>query len=82
MHGVTKPVTFKASIEMTSTGIAALAEIPITFSEWDITNPSISGFVTTQSDGTLEVLLNEQPVLVISPQRVVLRRRHSVAVRR
>lgn len=57
MHGVTKLITFKASLEMTTTGIAALADIPITFSKWGIANPSIGGFVTTDNYGTLEVLL-------------------------
>ena len=35
-----------------------LADIPITFSEWNIANPSIGGFVTTANTGTLEVLLH------------------------
>jgi len=58
MHGVTKSITFSVSIEGTSNGLAALAEIPVTFSTWNISNPSIGGFVTTADSGTLEVLLN------------------------
>jgi len=58
MHGVTKSITFNASIEGTSNGLEALAEIPINFSTWNIANPSIGGFVTTADNGTLEVLLN------------------------
>jgi polyisoprenoid-binding protein YceI len=58
MHGVTKSVTFPVSTELVNGKIVALADIPITFSEWNIANPSIGGFVTTQNSGTLEVLLH------------------------
>jgi polyisoprenoid-binding protein YceI len=58
MHGVTKPVSFTVSAERTSKTIYVLADIPIAFADWNITNPSIGGFVTTQSSGTLEVLLH------------------------
>jgi len=34
-----------------------LADVPIVFADWDISNPSIGGFVTTDSSGTLEVLV-------------------------
>jgi polyisoprenoid-binding protein YceI len=58
LHGVTKSVTFNVSIEGTSSGLEALAEIPVKFSTWNIANPSIGGMVTTADNGTLEVLLN------------------------
>ena len=58
MHGVTRSITLPLSAERTDTGIAVLAEIPITFSEWGIANPSVGGFVTTADNGTLEVLLH------------------------
>jgi polyisoprenoid-binding protein YceI len=58
LHGVTQPITFKVSVERASSGLDALAEIPITFSTWKIDNPSIAGFVTTATTGTLEVLLS------------------------
>jgi polyisoprenoid-binding protein YceI len=58
MHGATKPVTFTVSVERTASGLSALAEIPIKFSTWNISNPSIGGFVTTADNGTLEVLLS------------------------
>lgn len=60
MHGVTKPVSFTVSVEVTSggTGAYVLADIPILFANWDISNPSVAGFVTTKSTGTLEVLLH------------------------
>jgi polyisoprenoid-binding protein YceI len=58
MHGVTKSVTFQVSTERTSGGIDVLAEIPVQFSAWNISNPSIGGFVTTADTGTLEALLH------------------------
>jgi polyisoprenoid-binding protein YceI len=58
MHGVTKSVSFTVSAERTGAGIAVLADIPIQFSEWNISNPSIGGFVTTADHGTLEALLH------------------------
>ncbi len=57
MHGVTRSVTFPLSAERTASGIYALADLPIQFSEWNIANPSVGGFVTTDSSGTLEVLV-------------------------
>jgi polyisoprenoid-binding protein YceI len=58
MHGVTKSVSFTVTAERVGSGIDVLADIPITFSEWNIANPSIGGFVTTANSGTLEVLLH------------------------
>ena len=58
MHGVTKSVAFPVSAELVSGKIVVLADIPITFSEWNIADPSIGGFVTTADSGTLEVLLD------------------------
>jgi polyisoprenoid-binding protein YceI len=58
MHGVTRQVTFPLTAERTTGGIYALADVPIVFADWDIANPSIGGFVTTQSSGTLEVLVH------------------------
>jgi polyisoprenoid-binding protein YceI len=58
MHGVTKAVTFPVTAERIGSGIDVLADIPITFSEWNIANPSIGGFVTTANSGTLEVLVH------------------------
>ena len=58
MHGVTKSVTFSVSAERVGSEIDVLADITIPFSGWDISNPSIGGFVTTASTGTLEVLLH------------------------
>jgi polyisoprenoid-binding protein YceI len=58
MHGVTKPINFNVSMELSGNGAYVLAEIPIVFANWGISNPSVGGFVTTQSSGTLEVLLH------------------------
>jgi len=58
MHGVTKSVSFPVTAERVGSGIDVLADIPITFSDWNIANPSIGGFVTTANSGTLEVLLH------------------------
>lgn len=57
MHGVTRTITFPVSAERSNSAVYALADVPIVFSEWNISNPSIGGFVTTQSHGTLEILL-------------------------
>jgi polyisoprenoid-binding protein YceI len=58
LHGVTKSVSFPVTAERVGTGIDVLADVPITFSEWNIANPSIGGFVTAANSGTLEVLLH------------------------
>ncbi len=58
MHGVTKTVTFTVSAERLNGEIDALADIAIHFSDWNIANPSIGGFVSTANSGTLEVLLH------------------------
>ena len=46
------------SAERTGSQIDVLADITVPFSEWDIANPSIGGFVSTANQGTLEVLLH------------------------
>jgi len=58
MHGVSKSVSFTVTAERTDSTIDVLAEVPITFSDWNIANPSVGGFVTTADNGTLEVLLD------------------------
>jgi polyisoprenoid-binding protein YceI len=57
MHGVTKSVTFPVAAERTAGSIYILADVDIVFADWHIDNPSVGGFVTTASTGTLEVLL-------------------------
>lgn len=58
MHGVSKSASFPVTAERVGSGIDVLADISITFSAWNIANPSIGGFVTTADSGTLEVLLH------------------------
>jgi len=58
MHGVSRDVSFSLTTERTSDGIYALADLPIVFAKWNISNPSLGGFVTTADSGTLEVLVD------------------------
>jgi polyisoprenoid-binding protein YceI len=58
MHGVTRSITFTVTAERVGQGVDVLADIPITFSDWNIGNPSLGSFVTTENTGTLEVLLD------------------------
>jgi polyisoprenoid-binding protein YceI len=57
LHGHTRSVTFTLNAERTATTIEVQGSIPVLFSDWDIANPSIGGFVTTQDHGLLEFLL-------------------------
>jgi polyisoprenoid-binding protein YceI len=58
MHGVTKSVSIPVSAERLGAEIVVLADVSIPFSEWNIANPSIGGFVSTANSGTLEVLIH------------------------
>jgi polyisoprenoid-binding protein YceI len=58
LHGVTRAVSFSLTTERTTDGIYALADLPIVFADWNISNPSLGGFVTTADTGTLEVLVD------------------------
>jgi hypothetical protein len=51
-------VHFSVTTERTATTLYALVDLPITFAQWGISNPSVGGFVTTADSGTLEVLLH------------------------
>jgi len=57
LHGHTRKVTFPLSAERTAAGIDVSGSIPILFADWDISNPSVGGFVTTQNHGLLEFLI-------------------------
>jgi polyisoprenoid-binding protein YceI len=57
LHGHTRKVTFPLSAERTASGIDVSGSIPILFADWDIDNPSVAGFVTTQDHGLLEFLI-------------------------
>jgi polyisoprenoid-binding protein YceI len=56
MHGTSKTVTFTITGQRTTSGIQITGQIPITFAEWNIPNPSF-GPVTTDDHGVLEFLL-------------------------
>jgi polyisoprenoid-binding protein YceI len=57
LHGHTRQVTFALTAERTASGIEISGSIPVLFADWDIPNPSFTGFVTTQNHGILEFLL-------------------------
>ena len=56
MHGTSKTVTFTLAGQRTASGIQVTGQIPITFADWNIPNPSF-GPVTTEDHGILEFLL-------------------------
>jgi len=58
LHGATRPVNLSLSAERTGSGIYVLADVPVVFADWGIANPSVGGFVTTDSSGTIEVLVH------------------------
>ena len=57
LHGVTRAVTFTLTAERKGTQIEVAGDIPVLFSDYNIQNPSVGGFVTTQDHGLLEFLL-------------------------
>jgi polyisoprenoid-binding protein YceI len=57
LHGHTRSVTFPLSAERVASEIDVSGSIPILFADWDIPNPSFTGFVTTQNHGVLEFLV-------------------------
>jgi polyisoprenoid-binding protein YceI len=57
LHGATRAVTFTLTAERKGAQIEVAGDIPVLFSDYDIQNPSLGGFVTTQDHGLLEFLL-------------------------
>jgi len=57
LHGATRTVTFTLTGERKGAQIDVAGDIPVLFSDYNIQNPSIGGFVTTQDHGLLEFLL-------------------------
>jgi polyisoprenoid-binding protein YceI len=57
LHGVTKAVTFKVTGQYTGSVVQVVGSIPITFADWNISNPSF-GPVSTEDHGILEFALN------------------------
>lgn len=56
LRGVTQPVTFDLTAQVTNGQIGVLGNIPILFSDYGIANPSRSG-ITTEDNGLLEFVL-------------------------
>jgi polyisoprenoid-binding protein YceI len=57
LHGTTRAVTFTLTAERKGAQIEVAGHIPVLFSDYNITNPSFGGVVTTQDNGLLEFLL-------------------------
>lgn len=56
LHGVTKSVTFELTATFKNGRIGILGQIPVTFADYDIDNPSFAT-VTTEDNGLLEFVL-------------------------
>lgn len=56
LHGVTKSVTFELTATFKNGRIGILGQIPVTFADYDIENPSFAT-VTTEDHGLLEFVL-------------------------
>lgn len=57
IHGVTKNVTIPIDARMTGSKIELVGSITFPFSQFGMTPPSIGGFVTVQSNATMEFQL-------------------------
>jgi len=57
LHGVTKSVTFPVTAQRSGSNLQVQGAIPITFADWNISNPS-GGPATTSDNGSLEFLVN------------------------
>jgi polyisoprenoid-binding protein YceI len=57
LHGVTKSVTFELTGQLTGSIVQVAGSIPITFADWNISNPSF-GLAQTEDNGSLEFLLD------------------------
>ena len=57
LHGVTKPVTISLTAKRTADSVEVSGSLPVTFADWNISNPSFGGTVTTEDHGLLELLL-------------------------
>ena len=57
LHGTTKTVTFPVQAKRTGATIAVAGSIPVTFADYDISNPS-GGPAQTEDNGELEFRLN------------------------
>ncbi len=60
LHGTTQTITFTLNARRTGNVIAVQGDIPITFSDYNIDNPS-GGPASVGNSGTLEFVLQMQP---------------------
>ncbi|WP_426310299.1 YceI family protein [Cellulosimicrobium sp. E-16] len=60
IHGVTQAVTVEAQVGTTADGVQVVGSVPITFSDYDVTAPSL-GFVTVDDAGSVEFGLDLVP---------------------
>lgn len=58
LHGVTRSVTFDVTAVRNGNTIQVQGAIPVTFSDFNVTAPDLAGFVTVDSSGQVEFLLN------------------------
>jgi polyisoprenoid-binding protein YceI len=58
LHGTTRTVTFTLTAERKGAQIEVVGHIPVLFSDYNVQNPSVGGFVTTADHGLLEFLLD------------------------
>jgi polyisoprenoid-binding protein YceI len=57
LHGTTRPVGFSMAAKRSASQIAVTGDIPISYGDYGIPNPSLGGFVSVGSSGTIEFLL-------------------------
>ena len=57
LHGVTRTVDIPLQAQRTCAGIEIIGSLPVTFSDYGMTAPSIGGFVSVQDHGTMELKL-------------------------
>jgi polyisoprenoid-binding protein YceI len=57
LHGTTREVTVDVTAKRSGERFQVSGQIPITFADWNIPNPSFGGLVTTEDHGQIEFLL-------------------------
>jgi polyisoprenoid-binding protein YceI len=57
LHGTTRPVRFTMAAKRSAAEIAVTGDITIEYGDYGIPNPSLGGFVSVGSSGTIEFLL-------------------------
>lgn len=57
LHGTTRDVTVTVTAKRSGETFQLSGQIPITFADWNIPNPSFGGLVTTEDHGQVEFLL-------------------------